>query len=163
MARTIKMDFADLPTIYNVGFPVGEAFNPPNQFNVDVVLVQALMKMANFTRFAAGIGPVEASRDIKVDGFFGPQSKRMIKAFEEDRTSARLLLVADGVIEPSSKDGFTAKGVLFKIIHLNRSAKRAAGDFEYNFLPFAPTTHPHLRNALINGAIRPIPGRQPGT
>ncbi len=153
MARTVKMDFADLPTIYNLSFPVGP--NGPNVFD-DVLLVQTLMKMANFTRFAGGLGPVEASSKIKVDGFFGPQTNRMIKAFEADRKAAGLLLVDDGVFEPSSADGFTGKGFLFKIIHLNRKAKNQSpfGN-EYNALPFNPETHPILRNSLIKGAIRP--------
>ncbi|MGH9949833.1 MAG: peptidoglycan-binding domain-containing protein [Pyrinomonadaceae bacterium] len=153
MARTIPMSLGDLPTIYNVDFPVGP--NMPN-LRDDVLLVQTLMKMANFTRNNQGLGPVEASRDIKVDGFFGPQTKRMIVAFEEDRTSSRRLLVSDGIIEPSSKDGFTGKGVLFKIVHLNRSAKFSQTfTFEYDALPFLPTTHPLLRPSISNGAVRP--------
>lgn len=153
MARTVKTAFADLPTMYDLGFAVGP--NGPNNFS-DVLLVQTLMKMANFTRFAGGLGPVEASRNIKVDGFYGPQTDRLIRAFEANRKSARLLLVEDGVFEPSSRDGFTRSGVLFKIIHLNRMAKQqSAFANEYNALPFAPSTHPVLRNALANGATRP--------
>jgi len=153
MARTVKSPFADLPTIYNLSFAVGP--NGPNNFD-DVLLVQALMKMANFTRFTGALGPVESSSKIKVDGIFGPQTRRMLKAFEADRKSAALLLVDDGVFEPSSPDGFTGKGVLFKIIHLNRKAKNQSpfGN-EYNALPFLPETHPILRNSLIKGAIRP--------
>lgn len=153
MARTQKLDFSDLPTIYNLSFPVGP--NMPNVFD-DVLLVQALMKMANFVRSSPGLGPVEASSKIKVDGFFGPQTKRMIKAFEADRKSAGLLLVDDGIFEPSTRDGFTGKGFLFKIIHLNRMAKNQSpfGN-DYNFLPFNPATHPILRGSLAPGAIRP--------
>ena len=33
-------------------------------------------KLANFTRSTPALGPVEASRDIAVDGIFGPQTKR---------------------------------------------------------------------------------------
>jgi peptidoglycan hydrolase-like protein with peptidoglycan-binding domain len=109
MAFTMPTDLTGLPTIYNVRFPVGP--NMPNQRD-DVLLVQALMKLANFTRFSPGFGPVEASRNIAVDGIFGPQTKRMITAFEADRKSAGLLLVADGVVESSPKDGFTGRGVL---------------------------------------------------
>jgi peptidoglycan hydrolase-like protein with peptidoglycan-binding domain len=153
MARTVKTAFNDLPTMYDLGFAVGP--NGPNVFS-DVMLVQVLMKMANFARFAGGSGPVEASRNIKVDGFYGPQTDRLIRAFEANRKSARLLLVEDGVFEPSIRDGFTRTGVLFKIVHLNRMAKQQSpfGN-EYNALPFAPSTHPVLRNSLSNGAIRP--------
>ncbi len=137
--------------MYDLGFSVG-----PNgaNFFVDVLLVQTLMKMANFVR-AGSAGPVESSRSIKVDGSFGPQTKRMIKAFEADRKASRLLLVDDGMFEPSRGDGFTRSGMLFKIIHLNRMAKDPPFNNNYNALPFAPTTHPALRQALVNGAIRP--------
>jgi hypothetical protein len=151
MAFTRPIDLIGLPTIYNVHFPVGPSM--PNQRD-DVLLVQALMKLANFTRFTPALGPVERSRDIAVDGIFGPQTKRMITAFEADRRSAGLLLVADGVVEPSSKDGFTAKGVLYKIVHLNRSAKNA-DEFRYANLPFDPDTHPLLRGSLQRGATPP--------
>lgn len=159
MARTVPMDFGDLPTIYNLNFAVGP--NGPNNFD-DVLLVQTLMKMANFTRFSGGSGPVESSSKIKVDGFFGPQTSRLIKAFEDDRKSAGLLLVADGILEPSTRDGFTGKGFLFKIIHLNRAAKnRSPFGNDYNALPFVPTTHPILRAKLVPGAARPGRGATP--
>ncbi len=152
MARTVPSAFPDLPTIYNLTFSVGP--NCANDF-VDVLLVQSLMKQANFTRFTPALGPVESSRQIKVDGFFGPQTARMIKAFEADRISSRLLLVADGIFEPSRADGFTRGGVQFKIIHLNRMAKNSdAFGNAYNQLPFDPFTPPALKNALQPGAIR---------
>src|SRR5262245_39845811 len=113
-----------------------------------------LMKLANFTRFTPALGPVEASRNIAVDGIFGPQTKRMIAAFEEDRKVAGLILIADGVIESSSSDGFTGQGILYKIVHLNRSAKNADA-FAYANLPFSPDTDPHLRRALQPGAVQP--------
>lgn len=151
MAYTTSIGLTGLPTIYNVSFPVG-----PSMPNVrdDVLLVQTLMKLANFDRIHPGHGPVEASRNITVDGYFGPQTKRMIEAFEEYRRSAGILLIADGVIEPSSKDGYTSKGILYKIVHLNRSAKAAAG-WEYDALPFNPTTNAHLQQSLARGAERP--------
>ena len=140
-----------MPTIYNVGLPVG-----PGMPNVrdDVMLIQMLIKLANFTRSTPALGPVEASRDIAVDGIFGPQTKRMITAFEDDRKVSGFILVADGVVEPSSKDGFTGKGILFKIVHLNRSAKNADA-FAHANLPFSPDTDPHLRRALQPGAVQP--------
>ena len=160
MAFTMAIDLTDMPTVYNVSFPVGP--NMPNRRD-DVLLVQTLMKLANFTRFSPGLGPVESSRSIAVDGIFGPQTKRMIKAFEADRRDAGLLVVDDGVVESSSKDGFTGGGVLFKIIHLNRKVKN--GDaFRHANLPFDPDTHPTHRGALQPGAVRPPrPPRPPGT
>lgn len=140
-----NLGFSDLPSIYNITFPVGP--NMPNSPD-DVLLVQTLMKLANFTR--NGGGPIEASHSIKLDGWFGDQTKRMIEAFEIHIREKHLLLIADGVIEPSSNDGYTAKGFIHKIIHLNRLAKQATsfGD-EYNRIPTDPETHPMLRQSLL--------------
>jgi peptidoglycan hydrolase-like protein with peptidoglycan-binding domain len=116
----------------------------------DVLLVQTLMKLANFTRNLPGQGPVEASRNIKVDGYFGPQTYRLILAFEVYVRERRRLIIADGVFEPSSADGFTGTGVLYKIVHLNRFAKESTpfGN-DYNQLPTDPKTHGILRGSLI--------------
>jgi peptidoglycan hydrolase-like protein with peptidoglycan-binding domain len=151
MAFTMQSAFGDIPEIYNLDFPVGPKM--PNT-RTDVLLIQTLMKMANFTRFTPAMGPVERSADIKVDGWFGPQTARMIKAFEADRVASGMLLVADGVFEGSTPDGFTGKGFLYKIIHLNRSAMRAGG-WKFVGLPFLGDTDPLLSGALIESAIRP--------
>ena len=145
MACTLNLGFSDLPSIYNITLPVG-----PNMPNVrdDVLLVQTLMKLANFAR--NGGGPVEASRNIKVDGWFGDQTRRMIEAFEVHIREKHLLLIPDGVLEPSSNDGYTAKGIIYKIIHLNRFAKQATSfGNEYNRIPTDPETHPILRQSLL--------------
>lgn len=74
------------------------------------LLVQALMKMPDYVRGLKSLGSVEASREIKVDGYLGPQTHRFILAFEAYARGRRRLLVADGVFEPSSTDGFTILG-----------------------------------------------------
>jgi peptidoglycan hydrolase-like protein with peptidoglycan-binding domain len=161
MAFTATVGLTDLPRIYNIHFPVGPGLtNDPD----DVRLVQALMKMANFTRFTPALGPVEASRNIKVDGIFGPQTQRMITAFEVDRLAARpkVLLIADGFFERAVDGGFTKSGVLFKIVHLNRSARNSDKN-AYDQFPFDEATHPALRRALAKGAVKPPPSPQPGT
>ena len=146
MAQIMNLGMSDLPTIYNISYPVGPKM--PNARD-DVMLVQTLMKMARFTRFAGGLGPVESSAQIKVDGYFGKQTKRMIEAFETMVKESHLLIIADGVFEPSSDDGYTGKGIIYKIIHLNRFAKQASpyGN-EYNQLLENPDTHPILRGSL---------------
>jgi hypothetical protein len=94
--------------------------------------------LANFTHNGVWHRPIEASRSIKVDGWFGDQTKRMIEAFEVHIREKHLLLIADGVFEPSSNDGYIAEGFIYKIIHLNHFAKQATsfGD-EYNRIPTA--------------------------
>jgi len=153
MAYTMQINLIGMPQIYNVSFPVG-----PKMANVrdDVMLVQTLMKLANFTRATPALGPVESSRDIKVDGYFGPQTQRMIVAFEADQKFHRRLFIADGTVEPSPRDGYTKSGVLYKIILMNRAEMGASGG-RHPFLPFHPETHPLLRQSLQKGAERPPP------
>jgi len=156
MAHTMNIGFSDLPSIYNITFPVGP--DMPNQRD-DVLLVQTLMKLANFTRNSPGHGPVEASRNIKVDGWFGDQTKRMIEAFEVYVRENHRLIIADSVFEPSSDDGYTGKGIIYKIIHLNRFAKEATpfGN-EYKQIPSDPNTHPILRQSLTRARDAKLSG-----
>jgi hypothetical protein len=147
MACTQHLGFSDLPTIYNITYPVG-----PNMPNVrdDVLLIQTLMKLANFTSMSDDRGSVEASSSINVDGWFGEQTKRMIEAFEACVREKHLLLAADGVFEPSSNNGYTPQGVIYKIIHLNRFAKQTtAFESKYKEIPTDPETHPMLRQTLL--------------
>lgn len=136
MAFTQHLGFSDLPTIYNITYPVG-----PNRPNVrdDVLLIQTLLRLANF------------ARDITVDGLFGVQTEKMIEAFEACVRRKHLLLAADGIFEPSSNNGYTPEGVIYKIIHLNRLAKQtAAFGHSYNEIPTDPETHPELRRSLVD-------------
>src|SRR6266508_1202621 len=112
MACTQHLGFSDLPSIYNISYPVG-----PNMPNVrdDVLLIQTLMTLANFTRKSDDHGSVEASSSINVDGWFGEQTKRMIEAFEACVRGKHLLLATDGVFEPSSNNGYTPQGVIYGI------------------------------------------------
>ncbi len=151
MAYTMVTDLTGMHQVYNVSFPVGTKM--PNVRD-DVMLVQTLMKLARFSRATPALGPVERSADITVDGYFGPQTKRMIVAFEDDQRINRRLFVADGIVEPAPKDGFTKSGLLYKIIHMNRAALRASG-WVHGSLPFHEDTHPLLRQALLKGAVRP--------
>lgn len=147
MACKQYLGFSDLPNIYNITFPVG-----PDMPNVrdDVLLVQTLMKLANFTCSYEGQGSVKRSRSIDVDGWFGEQTQWMIEAFEIFVREKHLLLVADGVIEPASNVGYTAQGIIYKIIHLNQFARLATrfGN-EYDQIPTDPKTPPILRRSLL--------------
>ena len=147
MACTQYLGFSDLPNIYNLTFPVG-----PDRPNVrdDVLLVQTLMKLANFSCGDKSHNSAETSKSIEVDGRFGEQTKRMIEAFESVVREKHLLLVADGVIVPSSNDGYTTQGVVYKIIHLNQVARLATQfGHEYDQIPTDPKTHPILRQSLL--------------
>src|SRR6185503_19459158 len=147
MACTQYLGFSDLPHIYNLTFPVGP--DMPN-LRDDVLLVQTLMKLANFSCGQESHNSAETSRSIKVDGRFGAQTKRMVEAFEIFVREKKLMLVADGVIVPASNDGYTAQGIVYKIIHLNQVA-RLATQFgqQYDRIPIDPKTHPILRQSLL--------------
>lgn len=147
MACTQNLGFSDLPTIYNVTYPVGP--NMPN-LRDDVLLIQTLMKLANFTTKSDDNRLVEFSSTINIDGWFGEQTRRMIQAFEACVREKHLLLSANGVFEPSSPNGYTPEGVIYKIIHLNRFAKQTTKfGSKYNQIPSDSETHPMLRRALL--------------
>jgi hypothetical protein len=148
MACTQYIGFSDLPSIYNISLPVGP--NMPN-LRADVLLVQTLIKLANFTTNTKSDNSVEASSTIEVNGRFDDQTKRLIEAFEVHVRENHLLLIDNGIIEPSSSDGYTSEGVIYKIIHLNRIAKQSIPfGYLYELIPLDPTTDPLLRQSLAN-------------
>lgn len=150
MAHTMRLALADLATIFNLSSGVG-----PGRANAfeDTWVVQRLIKMANFSLFSGGV-PVAGSSLIKVDGFFGEETARMIRAFQDDRIRNGLLITRDGGIDPAASDGFTKSGLLFTIVHLNRAAKNR-DEGEYINIPFESTTPPTVRSQLARGAARP--------
>lgn len=156
MAYTMQLDLGAMTQVYNVNFPVG-----PKMANIrdDVILVQTLMKIANFDRMSPH-GPAEHSSKITVDGYYGPQTERMIKAFEVYWRGFHMKLVCDGIVERAPPDGFTREGMLYKIIHMNRAAFRA-DEWRQKDLPFNVDTHPGLRPSLQKAAIRPAPPPRP--
>ena len=150
MASTMRLALSDLPTIFNLSSGVG-----PSRANLfeDTWVVQRLIKMANFSLFSGG-APVAGSSLIKVDGFFGDETARMIRAFQEDRLRNGLLITRDGGIDPAASDGFTKSGLLFTIVHLNRAAKNRDQGAYIN-IPFESSTPPTVRSQLTRGAARP--------
>jgi hypothetical protein len=146
MACTQHLGFSDLPTIYNITYPVGP--NMPN-LRDDVLLIQTLMKFANFTSKNEVHSSAQASRAIEINGWFDELTKRMIEDFEVFVREKHLLITADGVFRPSSNDGYTPQGVIYKIIHLNRFAKQTSSlGCKYNEIPIDPETDPLLRQSL---------------
>lgn len=149
MAYTMPLGFADLPTIYNLDSGVG-----PGRANLyeDVWIVQRLIQIANFTMLSGGV-PTHGSSIIQVDGFCGPETLRMIAAFQDDQARNGKLIGRDGGLDPSPPDGYTKGGILYGIVHLNRAARRRDESL-YLDIPFdvktprpcAPGSPPAPRN-----------------
>jgi peptidoglycan hydrolase-like protein with peptidoglycan-binding domain len=153
MAYTMKLGFSDLHTIYNLTYAVG--LGQVNRRD-DVLLVQTLLKMAHAMILGGGV-PSGSTSTITVDGYFGPETKLCIDAYQKEQTYFYHKLIAqDGIISPSTPDGYTKKGNLYTIVHLNRSALTHDSS-QYRYLPFSTDTPPELRNALAPGAVKPKP------
>lgn len=145
----MTLGMSDLPTIYNVTNAVGLG-----QINrrTDVLLVQLLLKMAKAMILSGGL-PTSSTEHIKVDGYFGPETKLCINAYQQEQAQFYHKLISkDGLVHPSSADGYTSGGWLYTIVHLNRSAKtKDAG--AYRNLPYSENTPPELRTALLKGQV----------
>lgn len=153
MAYTMKLGFSDLPTIYNLTNAVG--LGQVNRRD-DVLLVQTLLKMAHAMILSGGV-PSGSTSNITVDGYYGPETQRCINAYQKEQAFFYHKLISqDGIISPSAPDGYTPKGELYTIVHLNRSAAVHDGSM-YRSLPFSSDTPAELRNALARGAVRPKP------
>lgn len=153
MAYTMKLGFSDLPTIYNLTNAVG--LGQVNRRD-DVMLVQTLLKMAHAMILSGGV-PSGSTSTITVDGYYGPETRLCIDAYQKEQAFFyHKLITQDGIVSPSSPDGYTKKGHLYTIVHLNRSAKERE-PWAYKNLPFNEETPPELRNALASGATKPKP------
>lgn len=151
MAYTMKLGFADLPTIYNLTNAVGRG-----QVNRrdDVLLVQKLLKMAHAMILSGGL-PSGSTSTITVDGYYGPETQTCIDAYQKEQAFYYHKLISqDGTIHPSSSDGYTKSDQLYTIVHLNRSAAKR-DRWAYAAIPFSEDTPPELRGALAPGAVKP--------
>jgi hypothetical protein len=65
---------------------------------------------------------------LKRDGYIGPKTLEMIKAFQRNLRSRHLLVKADGVVDPSSRDGWTGdSNAQYTIVYLNREHRNIHG------------------------------------
>jgi peptidoglycan hydrolase-like protein with peptidoglycan-binding domain len=65
---------------------------------------------------------------LKRDGYIGPKTLEMIKAFQRNLRSRHLLVKADGVVDPSSRDGWTSdSNAQYTIVYLNREHRNIHG------------------------------------
>jgi hypothetical protein len=152
MAFTMNVGLTDMPTIYNVSYGVGyERSNTRD----DVYLVQKLLQFADVPVFSGGL-PIGGTGMITVDGYFGSETNRMIGFFQRELEKQRKLFQKGNNIDAAKGDGFTNKGVLYLIVHLNRLAKDKRPN-EYMWMPYEGDTPPLLQRALAKGAIRPTP------
>ena len=62
---------------------------------------------------------------MRVDGWFGEQTNRMIESFEISLREQDLAYIANCVLEPSSNNGYSTQGTIYKHIYLNRLARQS--------------------------------------
>jgi len=62
---------------------------------------------------------------MRVDSWVGEQINRMIESFEISLPEQNLAYIANCVLEPSSNNGYSTQGTIYKIINLNRLARRS--------------------------------------
>jgi hypothetical protein len=63
---------------------------------------------------------------MRVDGWVGEQIDRMIESFEISlREEQKWAYIANCVLEPSSNNGYSTQGTIYKIIILNRLARQS--------------------------------------
>jgi hypothetical protein len=70
----------------------------------------------------------EITNYLARDGYIGPNTLELIKAFQRNLRSRHLLVKADGVVDPSSRDGGTSDGnAQHTIVYLNREHRNIHG------------------------------------
>ena len=62
---------------------------------------------------------------MRVDSWVGEQINRMIESFEISLREQDLAYIANCVLEPSSNNGYSTQGTIYKIIILNRLARQS--------------------------------------
>ena len=62
---------------------------------------------------------------MRVDSWVGEQINRMIESFEISLREQDLAYIANCVLEPSSNNGYSTPGTIYKIINLNRLARQS--------------------------------------
>jgi len=70
-------------------------------------------------------GIIKTSRIMRVDSWVGEQINRMIESFEISLREQDLAYIANCVLEPSSNNGYSTQGTIYKIIILNRLARQS--------------------------------------
>lgn len=153
MAYTMQVSLHEMPFIYNVTNAVG--LNMPN-LKADVQLVQCLLQMVGYYSIRAGL-PGLPFYDLKPTGYLDADTKECLYAFEDYLRLKKLYFKSDAQIHPSSADGFTKSGVLYKIVHLNRAAKNNRGN-DFRMMPFSDSTPAELKKGILPGAP-PLPRR----
>ena len=111
--------------IWNVSNSVSAHGFPPRP---DVMLVQHALNTVMAQLSLADEHGREITNYLERDGYIGPKTLELIKAFQRNLRSRRLLVKADGVVDPSSRDGWTSdNNAQYTIVYLNREHRNIHG------------------------------------
>lgn len=155
MAYTMKVNLTDMPFIYNVSDTVGP--NMPN-YKADVQLIQCLLKLVGYHTIGNDGLPRFPFFKLEPTGYLDRNTSDCMHAFEEFLKLKHIIFKSDANIHPSSKDGYTKGGFLYKIVHLNRAAKENNPN-DFRMLPFNDIPA-ELKRGILPGAP-PLPKREP--
>jgi peptidoglycan hydrolase-like protein with peptidoglycan-binding domain len=89
---------------------------------------------------------------LERDGYIGPKTLELIKAFQRNLRSRHLLVKTDGVVDPSSRDGWTSDGnAQYTIVYLNREHRNIHGKM-MDDADFPPLLRANVRmNPVVGG------------
>ena len=104
--------------LFNVSHPVGPKCANRRD---DVMLVQhAINTLLPHLELKKPDGKTITAYLVR-DGYFGRATREAIAAYQENLKARRKVVVGDGIVEPSSKTGWTTTGnAQYTIVHLNR-------------------------------------------
>jgi hypothetical protein len=90
---------------------------------------------------------------MRVDGWFGEQTNRMIESFEISLWEQKLAFIANCALEPSSNNGYSTQGTIYKIIYLNRLARQSTlPGKKFDQSPLNPKTDPVPRQSPLRSS-----------
>jgi hypothetical protein len=120
MARYFELsgDEVGIKWLFNVSYPVGPKCENRRD---DVMLVQhAINTLLPHLDLKKPDGKTITSYLVR-DGYFGRNTREAIVAYQENLKARHKHVVRDGIVDPSSRSGWTTTGAAqYTIVYLNR-------------------------------------------
>jgi len=120
MAKYFELsgDEVGIKWLFNVSYAVGPKCENRRD---DVMLVQhAINTLLPHLDLKKPDGKTITSYLVR-DGYFGRNTREAIDAYQSNLKTRHRLVIADGIVEPSSKNGWTTSGnAQYTIVYLNK-------------------------------------------